>query len=231
VNCRDKREDALMPNPSDRKTAAKKNTAESSKPDRGKKNVRVHAKPVAKSTKGAATKSAINFGRAANSSATKPAAPKTGLPNSGKAPEVGVAPHLLAVAQKPGVLWASWAVEPSVRQQHPGLVLRLLKNDSLAAQPLYQIAVPADRGQWYFEVGDMLAKQGARLQLGYFGPRGEFFPVMTKELGRVPGPSEAGRTDREWFVSDERFREMVERAGGTKTGSAIGWSAAVSSRR
>ena len=64
-------------------------------------------------------------------------------------------------------------------------------------------------------VGEAVGKRGAQLQLGYFGPNGEFVPVMTMDIGRLHAQSDGGRPDPAWPVREQRFQEMVERAGGT----------------
>lgn len=139
-------------------------------------------------------------------------------------------PRLSLLPQKPGVLQAYWVLDAGTLQRHPGMSLRLCRVAPGVAEIIEETSLPADRGQWYFHVGEDLAGDEVYLQLGYYDPSGEFVTAIHRGVVRLPSLYASSRTDRAWWISDAQFREMYLRAGGLMRGRRLGWGDSFSSR-
>jgi hypothetical protein len=131
--------------------------------------------------------------------------------------------------QKPGILHAYWVLEPGRLQQQPGLKLRLSYVSPERAQILHEIALSSERGHWYFHIDAHLEQGEVYLQLGHYRDDGTFATAIRRGIVRLPRLGASSRTDRSWWVSEEEFRRMYLRAGGTSERDRLMWSESVSS--
>lgn len=131
-------------------------------------------------------------------------------------------PQLALLPQKPGILHAYWRLDPWA--QRPELRLRLLRARGGGIEPVEEIVLPAAHGHWYFHVPVEDEPAGAYYaQLGYYTPHGEFVCAFVRAIARIPSLYACSRTDRRWWISEERFRELYRRAGGFAHGVRLGW--------
>lgn len=138
-------------------------------------------------------------------------------------------PTLCLLPQKPGVLHGYWIMPPNSIPNPQSLKLRLGRISRDAFEIIDEIALPDIRGRWYFHL-DKSADIGAvYLQLGYYEPDGHFVTATRRGIARLPSLYASDRTDRLWWVSEERFHAMYRRAGGYVRGPQLGWTASISS--
>lgn len=140
-------------------------------------------------------------------------------------------PALCLLPQKPGVLHAYWVLEPGATARQPGMKLRLCRIADDALHVLQEIPLPGERGHWYFHIDGQHEPGGLYAHLGYYRDTGEFVTAIHRGIARIPSLYASGHTDRQWWVSDQKFREMYLRAGGFVTGAQLGWTASISSPR
>jgi hypothetical protein len=135
---------------------------------------------------------------------------------------------LRLMPQKPGVLVGYWALPPGTAVREPGHKLRLsiATGDDLAV--LEERDVTQDRGSWYFHVDEALSGAEVFLQLGRYQD-GRFVTSIPRGSARIPDLSAAHASDRQWWISDERFRAQYLRSGGTARGNKLGWPGSSSS--
>jgi hypothetical protein len=138
-------------------------------------------------------------------------------------------PLLCILPQKPGIFLGYWVLPPGQTLPHEPLKLRLAHVGAGAVDILDEVALPNRRGYWYFHVGETVDTGGIYLQLGYYATDGRFVSAIERGIARVPSLYASSRTDRRWWVSEERFRAMYERAGGTLRGTHLGWAGSISS--
>lgn len=140
-------------------------------------------------------------------------------------------PALCLLPQKPGVLHAYWVLEPGAATRQPGMKLRLCRIADDTLHVMQEIPLPGERGHWYFHIDDQSEPGGFYAHLGYYRDTGEFVTAIHRGIARIPGLYASGRTDRQWWISDQKFREMYLRAGGFVTGAQLGWTASIGSPR
>ncbi len=140
-------------------------------------------------------------------------------------------PALCLLPQKPGVLHAYWILEPGATTRQPGMKLRLCRIADDTLHVMQEIPLPGERGHWYFHVDDQSEPGGFYAHLGYYRDTGEFVTAIHRGIARIPGLYASGRTDRQWWISDQKFREMYLRAGGFVTGAQLGWTSSIGSPR
>lgn len=138
-------------------------------------------------------------------------------------------PTLCLLPQKPGVLHGYWIVPPNSLARSRPLKLRLGRIAGDAFEIIDEIALPHERGRWYFHVDGAADTGAVYLQLGYYEPDGRFVIAIRRGVARIPSLHASDRTDRLWWVSEEQFRTMYRRAGGHVHGPRLGWSASISS--
>jgi hypothetical protein len=136
---------------------------------------------------------------------------------------------LCLLPQKPGVLHGYWVLSPASLAAQQSIRLRLAHyaGDHLAI--LGEHSVPAERGHWYFHVGEDVELNAVYLQLGCYRPDGEFVSIIQRAVARIPSLYASTQTDRRWWVSDAQFRVMYRRAGGLEHGVQLGWAGSASS--
>lgn len=138
-------------------------------------------------------------------------------------------PTLCLLPQKPGVLHGYWALPPDSAARGRSFKLRLGRIARDVFEIIDEIAIPRERGRWYFHVDESTDTGEVYLQLGHYEPDGRFVIATRRGIARIPSLYASQRTDRLWWVSEEQFRAMYRRAGGRVHGSRLGWSASISS--
>lgn len=136
---------------------------------------------------------------------------------------------LCLLPQKPGVLHGYWVLPPDPVPRARSFKLRLGRIARDVFEIIDEIALPRERGQWYFHVDESADMGEVYLQLGYYEPDGRFVIATRRGIARIPSLYASSRTDRLWWVSEEQFRAMYRRAGGHVRGSRLGWAASISS--
>ena len=138
-------------------------------------------------------------------------------------------PTLCLLPQKPGIVHGYWAIPPGSTPKPESLKLRLGRIVGDAYEILDEIALPRERGHWYFHLDEAADVGAVYLQLGYYEPDGRFVTATRRGIARIPNLYASEHTDRLWWVSDEQFRAMYLRAGGFVQGMRLGWAASISS--
>ncbi len=138
-------------------------------------------------------------------------------------------PTLCLLPQKPGIMHGYWVIPPGSTPKPEALKLRLGRVVGDAYEILDEIALPRERGHWYFHLDEMADVGVVYLQLGYYEPDGRFVTATRRGIARIPNLYASEHTDRLWWVSDEQFRAMYVRAGGFLQGARLGWAASISS--
>lgn len=138
-------------------------------------------------------------------------------------------PTLCLLPQKPGVLHGYWITPPNSLAHSRLLKLRLGRIAGDTFEIIEEIALPHERGHWYFHVDEAADTGAVYLQLGYYEPDGRFVTAIRRGVARIPSLHASDRTDRLWWVSEEQFRTMYRRAGGYVHGPRLGWAASISS--
>lgn len=138
-------------------------------------------------------------------------------------------PALCLLPQKPGVLHGYWIMPPNSLAPSRPLKLRLGRIAGDVFEIIDEIALPHERGRWYFHVDEAAVADAVYLQLGYYEPDGRFVTAIRRGIARIPSLHPSDRTDRLWWVSEEQFRTMYRRAGGYVHGPRLGWAASISS--
>ena len=140
-----------------------------------------------------------------------------------KLPEIST-PMLCILPQKPGVLLGYWVLPPGRALPYQTLKLRLAQLTGTGIGVLQEVSLPGPHGYWYFHVGEALDVGAIYLQLGYYAPDGHFINAIERGVARVPSLYASSHTDRRWWVSEESFRVMYQRAGGSLRGTHLGWA-------
>jgi hypothetical protein len=136
---------------------------------------------------------------------------------------------LCLLPQKPGVLHGYWVMPPDSAARAQSFKLRLGHIVRDVFEIIDEIALPRERGHWYFHVDESAAMGEVYLQLGYYEPDGRFVTATRRGIARIPSLYASNRTDRLWWVSEEQFRAMYRRAGGYVRGPRLGWAASIGS--
>jgi hypothetical protein len=136
-------------------------------------------------------------------------------------------PVLCLLPQKPGVVHAYWTLQPGAETGH--LRLRLCNAKEGSIEVLDEIKVPGDRGHWYFHVPQTPEAGELFAHLGYYDARGAFVTAIQRGIARIPTLYASNQTDRSWWISDEDFRAMYLRAGGTVRAQRLYWGGASAS--
>lgn len=138
-------------------------------------------------------------------------------------------PVVRLLAQQPGVLHGYWVLPPGAVARQADLKLRLsvVAGDALAL--LEEFDVTQDRGNWYFHVDQTLSGAEVYLQLGHYDANRQFVSTIRRGTARIPNLYAANDIDRQWWVSEERFRTMYLRSGGFARGEKLGWPGSSSS--
>jgi hypothetical protein len=138
-------------------------------------------------------------------------------------------PLLCLLPQKPGVLHGYWALPAASLAADRSARLRLATYVGDRLSILGEHPIPAERGHWYFHVGENIELGAVCLQLGRYQPNGEFVSILQRGVARIPSLYASTHTDRRWWVSDAQFRAMYQRAGGLERGQKSGWAGSTSS--
>ncbi len=134
---------------------------------------------------------------------------------------------LCLLPQKPGVVHAYWALQSGAPIKE--LRLRLCRMSSDAIQLMREVEISSARGHWYFQVAESHEPGELVAQLGSYDSAGKFVTAIRRGIARIPSLYAAAQTDRRWWVSDEEFREMYQRAGGLTQGARLLWPGSFSS--
>lgn len=138
-------------------------------------------------------------------------------------------PMVCLLAQKPGVLYAYWLLPPGEAAQHESYRLRLCRAVTDGLEVYDEIEVRQDRGSWYFHVPAPAAGHDVLVQLGYYR-EGQFVSAQGQSMARLPSLYASSRTDHRWWISEDDFARMYQRAGGIVTGAhRYSWDASSSS--
>lgn len=143
-------------------------------------------------------------------------------------PEIST-PLLCILPQKPGVLLGYWVIPQGHMLPHPSLKLRLAHLADGGIGVLEETDLPGAHGYWYFHVGEAMDIGRIYLQLGYYAADGRFVSAIERGIARVPSLYASSRTDRRWWVSEDVFRAMYQRAGGFLHETRLGWAGSASS--
>ncbi len=138
-------------------------------------------------------------------------------------------PMLCLLPQKPGVLHGYWLVPPDTVPDMNAIKLRLGRIAGDTYEIIQEIPLPHERGHWYFHLDESADVGAVYLQLGYYEPGGRFVTATRRGVARIPSLYASESTDRLWWVSEEQFRAMYQRAGGFVRGQRLGWAASISS--
>jgi hypothetical protein len=136
---------------------------------------------------------------------------------------------LCLLPQKPGVLHGYWVLPPASPAALQSIRLRLARYTGDRLAILGEHPVPAERGHWYFHVGEDIELNAVYLQLGRYQHDGELVSIIQRGIARIPSLYASAHTDRRWWVSDAQFRAMYRRAGGLERGTQLGWGGSASS--
>jgi hypothetical protein len=139
------------------------------------------------------------------------------------------APLLCLLPQKPGVLLGYWVLPPGRSLPDQSLKLRLAHLAGAGVGVLDEVSLPGPHGYWYFHVADDLNVGHIYLQLGYYTPDYRFVSAIERGIARVPSLYASSHTDRRWWVSEDTFRAMYQRAGGFVRDTRLGWAGSASS--
>jgi hypothetical protein len=139
------------------------------------------------------------------------------------------APLLCLLPQKPGVLLGYWVLPPGRSLPDKSLKLRLAHLTDAGIGVLDEVSLPGPHGYWYFHVADDLNVGHVYLQLGYYTPDNRFVSAIERGIARVPSLYASSHTDRRWWVSEDTFRAMYQRAGGFVRDTRLGWAGSASS--
>ncbi len=137
-------------------------------------------------------------------------------------------PQLGLLPQKPGVLHAYWALPAGADVTRTRL--RLCRLDATTVEILEEVALPAALGHWYFHVPEGEGAGAYCVHLGRYDAHGNFVSSFERAIARLPTLYAEARPDRQWWVSEARFRAMYLRAGGVTRGHRLGWPGSFSSR-
>jgi len=138
-------------------------------------------------------------------------------------------PMLCLLPQKPGVVHGYWNMPSNSVPGHQTLRLRLGRIAHHVFEVMDEITLPVDRGRWYFHINESHENGALFLMVGYYETDGHFVSVNRRGIACIPNLFASNRTDRLWWVSEERFRSMYRRAGGYVSGPRLGWTASISS--
>lgn len=138
-------------------------------------------------------------------------------------------PIVCLLPQKPGVLHGYWVIPPGSTLQSKSLKLRLgrIVGDTFTA--IEEIHLSHGHGHWYFHLDESADINVVYLQLGYYGADGSFITATRRGIARIPSLYASQEIDRQWWISEEKFRAMYLRAGGFAHGPHLGWAASISS--
>ena len=137
-------------------------------------------------------------------------------------------PQLGLLPQKPGVLHAYWALPAGADVARARL--RLCRIEANTVEVIEEVALPAMSGHWYFHVPEGGDAGTWCVHLGQYNSLGNFVSSFERAIARIPTPYAEGRSDRQWWISETRFRAMYLRAGGVARGQRLGWPGSFSSR-
>jgi hypothetical protein len=127
-------------------------------------------------------------------------------------PDLGE-PRLTLLLQKPGVLMASWHLEPGRIQRDRDLRLRL---GVLADQKYHvkqEVPITDDRGNYYFHVDPEWPPSAIYLQLGHYGSNGRFIIAIRRGIVRLPRLFALSSLGINWALDEAEFERAVKESG------------------
>jgi len=121
-------------------------------------------------------------------------------------------PRLTLLMQKPGVLLASWQLDPG-HSTHQSLRLRL----GVLADQRYNVEqeheVNTDQGSYYFHVDPTWPPSEIYLQLGYYQDDGRFMIAIRRGIVRLPRLHVRTAIGVNWALDNMEFEREVSQSG------------------
>lgn len=134
-------------------------------------------------------------------------------------------PRLALLSQKPGVVQASWYLQPDLRTRQPGLRLRLGLMANRRFQVLQEVDVTTDHGTYYFHVDPAWPHDAIFLQLGFVDAGGRFVIAIPRGIVRLPHLLALTSLGVNWALEEEEFDRAVAQSGAlarTPSGRPLG---------
>jgi hypothetical protein len=122
-------------------------------------------------------------------------------------------PRIALLAQKPGVLYAYWHLNPGQLESQPGLRLRLglLYEHEFHAKE--EVTLTSDRGSWYFHVDESWHPASIYVQLGRYTDDGQFEIAIRRGIVHLPRLLEYSSLGINWGLTREEFERARVSAG------------------
>lgn len=122
-------------------------------------------------------------------------------------------PRLTLLMQKPGVLLASWNLEPGHCARQPGLRLRLGFLADRRFNVSQEVEVSRDQGSYYFHVDPSWPLTEIYLQLGAYEAGGHFTIAIRRGIVRLPRLLALTALGVNWALEESEFESVVAQSG------------------
>jgi len=136
-------------------------------------------------------------------------------------------PVLYLLPQKPGVVHTYWSLQSGATATP--LRLRLCYSTGDAIEVLEEVDIRSEHGHWYFYIPTSTDAESFFAQLGHYDDDGHFVSAVRRGVARIPSLYASTRTDRRWWISEQEFRALYQRAGGMTRGERLLWPGSFSS--
>lgn len=157
----------------------------------------------------------------------------TGAPATRFAPDLGEdidtlpplrgEPRIVLLAQKPGVLHVYWYLSPGHRENQPDLRLRLGLTYGRDFHVKEEVAIPSDRGSWYFHVDQSWHPATIYVQLGHYDEAGKFIIAIRRGIVRLPRLLDYTGLGVNWALNAEEFERTRTTSGLPGAQAPGGW--------
>ncbi|MDX5151695.1 MAG: Rho termination factor N-terminal domain-containing protein [Acidiferrobacterales bacterium] len=122
-------------------------------------------------------------------------------------------PRLALLMQKPGVLLASWNLEPGHCARQPGLRLRLGVLADRRFNVSQEVEVSRDQGSYYFHVEPSWPLSEIYLQLGAYEAGGHFAIAIRRGIVRLPRLLALTALGVNWALEEAEFESVAAQSG------------------
>lgn len=122
-------------------------------------------------------------------------------------------PRLTLLMQKPGVLLASWMLEPGHCARQPGLRLRLGVLADQQFKVSQEVEIDHDQGSYYFHVDPSWPLTEIYLQLGSYEAGGRFAIAIRRGIVRLPRLLALTALGVNWALEETEFESVVAQSG------------------